>query len=222
MTYATHSSIGRYIVLILASILSLQANEKKKINFHATNTKGLAASSVKASTYDDFGVDTDGDGVDDDVDIDDDNDGILDSVEKNCDNSSRAVNLTQGLSVGNHPQDTWLLEHGIRIRHVETSGYTAITNYFTVINHVTWNGRGDADGKMIFDGTGVSLSYYAPDGVTKLTTSYISIYSDPTPSSGGVRIIARDVNGNIILDRIDVDATNHIVTLADTGGGINT
>ena len=82
MTFTTHSSIRRYIVLILASILSLQASEKKKIKFYTNNTKAIATT-LGATRIDgvSYAVDTDGDGIDDDVDIDDDNDGILDLYE---------------------------------------------------------------------------------------------------------------------------------------------
>lgn len=177
------------------------------------------------STYTNYAIkaeanlcaDFDGDGIGDVKDIDDDNDGVLDVNEMDCVDASYA-NLTDGLATGNHDQDYWLQEYGIRINHVETTNYTSNTDYFRIISHSTWTAYGDTDGKMIFNGTGTSIKFInRRDGVTKEVTDYFSIFSDPAPS-GNVRIIARDQYGNTILDRMDPDGSEHIVTLEDTGG----
>lgn len=162
--------------------------------------------------------DLDGDGVLNEVDIDDDNDGVLDIDEMDCQGGSN-LNLTDGLATGDHNMDTWLLLHGIRIRHVETTNFTANTTTFRVINHPSWVQHGDPDGKLIWNGTGVSISYFAPDGITPQTTNTFSIWSDPIPIVGGtIRIIARDINGNTLVDRLDADGTLHHVDLSHTGG----
>lgn len=162
--------------------------------------------------------DWDGDGVLNVADLDDDNDGVLDTAEQDCFLSN---NLTDGLAAGFHPMDTWLLTHGVRIRHIETINFTANTTTFRVLNHPSYPALGDADGKMIWNGNGISIAYFAPDGITQQTTNTFSIWSDPFfigPPNGLVRVIARDINGNDILDRFDPDGSEHLVNLTHTGG----
>ena len=174
----------------------------------------IQAAAYDPATYDAATTDTDGDGVFDDVDIDDDNDGIIDRREMSCPEVTNG-NLTEGLAKGYHPMDTWLSTYGIRVRHVDTTNYEANTTTFHVYGHVSQ--PDDTDSLMLFNGTGVSVSYYAADGVTKLTTNEFSIWSDPWPATT-VRVIARDIDGNTLVDRLDPDGTQHIVTLDDTGG----
>lgn len=165
--------------------------------------------------------DFDGDGVINSVDLDDDNDGVIDSLEQICYTSG---NLTEGLAPGTHHMDTWLLVYGIRIRHVETTNYTAVTNDFNVINHPSYPAQGDPDNKMIYSRalrSGISIAFFDSDSVTKLTTTGFSIWSDPFSiplPAGALRVIARDINGNTILDRTDPDGSQHVIDITQTGG----
>lgn len=160
--------------------------------------------------------DFDGDGILNVADIDDDNDGVLDTTEQDCFLSN---NLTDGLAAGFHPMDTWLLTHGIRIRHIDVATLQANTTDFRVLNHPSWVAQGDPDNKLIWNGTGISIAFFAPDGITAETSNSFSIYSDPIPiTTGLVRVIARDINGVDILDRFDPDGSQHSIDITQTGG----
>lgn len=162
--------------------------------------------------------DFDGDGLINVSDLDDDNDGVLDTTEQDCFLSN---NLTDGLAAGFHPMDTWLLTHGVRIRHIDIGTLTANTTDFRVLNHPSWVAQGDPDNKLIWNGTGISIAFFAPNGVTPETTNSFSIWSDRfpiPPPTGLVHIIARDINGIDILDRFDPDGSQHIIDISHTGG----
>ena len=164
--------------------------------------------------------DFDNDGLLNVADIDDDNDGVLDTMEQDC---FLTGNLTDGLLPGSYHMDTWLLTHGIRIRHIETVNFTANTTTFGVINHPSWVAQGDTDNKLIWrsGGGGVSIAFFEADSVTKSTTNTFSIWSDPAPippPSGLVRVIARDSNGVELINRFDPDGSQHVVDISQTGG----
>ena len=162
--------------------------------------------------------DFDLDGILNVTDVDDDNDGVPDTTEQDC---FLTNNLTEGLPAGTYPMDTWLLSHGIRIRHIETTNFTTNTTTFNVINHPSWVAQGDPDGKLIWNGTGISVAFYEANGVTKALSNSFSIWSDRIPippPTGLVRVIARDSNGVELLNRFDPDGSKHVVDISQTGG----
>ncbi|WP_421948613.1 SdrD B-like domain-containing protein [Phaeodactylibacter xiamenensis] len=169
----------------------------------------------------DENTDTDGNGTPDFLDSDDDGDGIPTSIELGeltCIDGF-SVNLTGGLSTGNQSMDAYLDSLGVLIRHTDAVNFIPNTTFFNIINHPTWDEEGDTDGKMIFQpNSGVSFSYYESDGVTKSTTDAFSVWSDPVTGLGTIRVIARDIDGNILIDRQDPDGSKHSVNTSMTEG----